>query len=271
MGSGRIWYSGQTKAPLIALTFDDGPDPRYTPAILNILRAYHIPATFFVRGDMLRAYPDLGRRIVMEGHIIGNHTETHSHIEKEHNPDVFRELTQCEHDIEKITGVRSYLFRPPRGWWNATVFQDALHENYYIILWNLALEHHTAHNPNDLCRRVIRLARPGDIILLHDGFAGKSDARRATVLALEPLILGLRQRGYTFTTIPELLHIVGNEHVSLPKASARQFMLKESVQSIVGSPYPERRFLESRNGYRPHPAIGGDPMLSTWHSPAGSG
>jgi peptidoglycan/xylan/chitin deacetylase (PgdA/CDA1 family) len=212
--SGRILYAAHTGARVVALTFDDGPDPRYTPRILNILKARHVRATFFVCGRMLGAHPGLARRIVQEGHVLGNHTETHPHLETERNPDIRSELDRCEQRIEAATGERTYLFRPPRGFWNPAVFGDATKEGYDIILWSLAFDHQAIRNPDALRRRVVRLAQPGDIILLHDGSLGASIKRADTVRELDSLIVGLRQRGFRFATVPEMLHVAGNAPIS---------------------------------------------------------
>lgn len=207
MRSGRIFYAAHTKERVVALTFDDGPDPRYTPRVLDILKAHHIHATFFLCGKMLTAHPELGRRIVAEGHAIGNHTETHPHLEVESNPLARREISDCTEHIEAITGQRTFLFRPPRGLWNADVFSDARQTGYNVILWSLAFDRQAVHDSRILGRRVVRLAKPGDIILMHDGSTDHTDIRRPTLRELNNIINGLEKRGYHFATVPALLHL----------------------------------------------------------------
>ncbi len=211
MHSGRIYYSAKTRDKVVALTFDDGPDPRYTGRVLDILKKNKIHATFFVCGKMLEANPELGRRIVADGHVLGNHTETHPHLETMGNPSARLELQRCEDRIESITGRRTYLFRPPRGLWNRAVFDDARRAGYSIILWSLAFERQAVKDSSILGRRVVRLAKPGDIILIHDGSVSKFDERAPTLRELAGIIEGLQKRGYRFTTVPELLKIRGND------------------------------------------------------------
>src|SRR5258708_10476387 len=117
--SGSIYRSGSRSTKTIALTFDDGPDPRYTPAVLDILKAQGVKATFFVCGNMLERHPELGERIIAEGHGIGNHSMTHAHLERLRNSAGRHEIFYCEHQIERLLGTRTHPFRPPRGLLNA--------------------------------------------------------------------------------------------------------------------------------------------------------
>jgi peptidoglycan/xylan/chitin deacetylase (PgdA/CDA1 family) len=214
MRSGRIYYSAKTKDKVVALTFDDGPDPRYTGQVLNILKEHKVRATFFVCGKMLKANPELAKRILAEGHALGNHTDTHPHLERMGNPGARLELETCESQIEAITGQRTYMFRPPRGLWNSAVFDDARRSGYSIILWSLAFDRQAVKDSSVLRRRVVRLAKAGDIILMHDGSTDpQADIRKPTVRELDAMITGLEQRGFSFSTVPDLLHIRGNRMV----------------------------------------------------------
>lgn len=210
--SGHVLYHGSAARRVVSLTFDDGPDPRYTPQILDILKAQHIRATFFVCGKRLAEYPDLGKRIVAEGHLIGNHTDTHTSILGEPPSAARREIDLCDARIEQITGVRSHLFRPPKGLWNAAAYRSALSSGHTLVLWSLAFDRVAMRSSlGRQGRRVVRLARPGDIILLHDGSLSRSDERRTTVRELPDLIAGLRRRGFGFVTVTEMLRIAGDE------------------------------------------------------------
>lgn len=211
MRSGRIFASAATHERVVALTFDDGPDPRYTPRVLDILRRTHVKATFFVVGKMVERYPDIARRIANEGHVLGNHSETHPHMEVEANPQARREIDQCEQRIESIAGERTHLFRPPFGLWDPAVFGDVRRQGYNIILWSLAFERVKIRDSGALRRRIVRLARPGDVLLLHDGSASRRDERGPMIRELPGIIDGLKHRGFRFATIPELLHIAGDE------------------------------------------------------------
>ncbi len=214
MRSGRIYHSARTTERVVALTFDDGPDPRYTGRVLDILGEHRIHATFFVCGKMLEANPALGRRLVAEGHVLGNHTETHPHLERMSNPSARMELAACESEIETVTGERTFLFRPPRGLWNPAVFEDARRAGYSIILWSLAFDRQAVKDSGILRRRVVRLAKPGDIILMHDGSTDPhADIRHPTLTELDAIVTGLARRGFRFATVPDMLHIRGSKTI----------------------------------------------------------
>src|SRR5437868_4015192 len=172
MRSGSIYRSGPRSSKTVALTFDDGPDPRYTPAVLDILKAQGVKATFFVCGNMLERHPELGERILAEGHVIGNHSMTHAHLERLRVSAGRHEIVDCERQIERLLGTRTHLFRPPRGLWNAGEFREASKNHFKMVLWSLAFDRDAIHDSQALRRRVVRLARPGDIILMHDGAYG---------------------------------------------------------------------------------------------------
>ncbi len=209
--SGKVFYCGPRMGKRIAITFDDGPDSRYTGRVLDILRKRRIKATFFVCGSMLRQNPALGRRIVAEGHVIGNHTDSHPHLELEHNPLARREIDGCAKEIQRVTGVHTTLFRPPRGLWNADTFQDARRAGYSIVLWSLAFDRQAVKDSHILRDRVLRLAKPGDILLMHDGSTDPSaDIRQPTLRELDAILTGLEQKGFSFVTVPDLLHVHGS-------------------------------------------------------------
>lgn len=191
----------------VALTFDDGPDPRYTPAVLAILARYHVHATFFVEGRFVRAHPELARKIVTQGHVLGNHTDTHPYLNREDTAGVRREIDGCDNALRDTLGLCAFLFRPPRGLWNRTIYDETRRRGDHLILWTVALEHHDTPIPRAMSERALRLLRPGGILLLHDGGSAPRDS---TVAALPLLLDGLRSAGYTCVTVPDLLHIPGN-------------------------------------------------------------
>jgi len=223
MHSGLVISHGPTSEPEISLSFDDGPDPTYTPRILNILKQYGVKATFFEQGRMIRLYPQLSRRVITEGHVLGNHTETHPYIERLSRSGVRSEIDGCDEALLSYVGVRTYLFRPPRGAWNPTIFHDAKMRQDHIVLWSVALEHADTPLPDEMAARVLRLVRPGAIVLMHDG---ARTSRESTVEALPMLLDGLKARGYRIVTIPELLNIPGNDLVPNPRANIRPAQIR---------------------------------------------
>lgn len=203
--SGYLFWRGDGRAREVALTFDDGPDPRYTPRVLAILKRFGVPATFFEIGKMVRAHPDLTRDVVAAGCVVGNHTETHPYLERKSDDGVRREIDAAADALEQADGIRTALFRPPRGHWNPTIFRAVRRDHDRIILWTVAVEHSDAHTPAQMAARALSMARPGAIFLLHDG----GPPRERTVQALPLLIDGLQRRHYRFVTIPDLLHVPG--------------------------------------------------------------
>ena len=195
------------KVKQVALTFDDGPDPRYTPHVLDILRRYNVSATFFVEGRFVRAHPELARRILAEGHVLGNHTDTHPYLNRQSATAVRTEIEGCDRALQTTLNLHTFLFRPPRGLWNPIIYREMQRRGDHLILWTVALEHQDAPTPPAMAARVLRLLRPGGIVLLHDG---GSAPREMTVAALPLLLDGLQTRGYRCVTVPDLLHIPGN-------------------------------------------------------------
>jgi peptidoglycan/xylan/chitin deacetylase (PgdA/CDA1 family) len=206
--SNMLWGSTavhrvRTTEKVVALTYDDGPHPVYTPQILSILRKYRVKATFFMIGKNMDKYPEIVRRVVADGHAIGNHTYTHpSDINADSRAQAKGEMEACEKTIERLTGRRSYLFRPPKGFMDEIVYSAAKRMGYRTILWTVCADNHTAPTPRLMADRVLSQVRPGAIVLIHDGYL---PIRWKDVRATPLIIEGLRREGYRFVTIPELL------------------------------------------------------------------
>jgi peptidoglycan/xylan/chitin deacetylase (PgdA/CDA1 family) len=192
---------------LVALTFDDGPDPRWTPLVLETLKRYKVRATFFVIGEQAELYPELVQRIHSEGHELGNHTYSHpNRMQKESFEELREEVRRCNEVIERITGVRPKLFRPPMGLMNYFIHTAAQVEGLTVVYWTVSADHHDAPTPQAMANRVMRLIHPYGIILMHDG---RTKERWKDVKALPLIIEGLKKRGYHFVTVSELLHTTG--------------------------------------------------------------
>ncbi|MGE5554572.1 MAG: polysaccharide deacetylase family protein [Betaproteobacteria bacterium] len=194
-------YSVPTRDKVVALTVDDGPDPRFTPAILSVLERERVPATFFVVGQNVAAHPDLVRRAVQDGCEVGNHTYSHPEMAGLTPEALTAEIARDETEIVAATGRHAVYFRPPKGYLDRRSFQVIQDAGYRVILWSVALEHHDLLTPAAMAERVFEKVEPGAIILLHDG---RID-RALSVEALPLIIRGLRQRGYRFLTVSQLL------------------------------------------------------------------
>ncbi len=204
----QVQLGGKEKA--IALTFDDGPWPQTTVQVLNILRQNNIKATFFWIGRNLKKHPDIARQVVAEGHAIGNHTWHHWYFHM--NPaTAAAEIENTSKLIYQTTGVQTFLFRPPGGFLNNGLVAYARSKNYGIMMWNSEPgEFQPRNTAAAYVKNVLNLAKPGGIVLLHD-------VHPKSVLALPQIIAGLRQRGYRFVTVPELLEMQAQAPKSKPK------------------------------------------------------
>ena len=185
----------------VALTFDDGPHPKYTPEILDILEEYGVEATFFAVGTNAEMYPGLIAREVAEGHEVGNHTYNHYHTANLDAATFRRDVMACDSALEKITGERVRLFRPPEGVCTEEISRLCEEKDYRIILWSVDTRD-WAHVPVDaICRNVMSNTKNGSIILMHD-FIGKNSP---TPAVLRRIIPGLQEAGFEFVTVSQLL------------------------------------------------------------------
>ena len=213
---GKVYYKGSPAEKVVALTFDDGPNEPYTSQILDILKENDIKATFFVIGKNVELYPDIARRILAEGNVLGNHSYSHNanHALSEYGS---RDLEQAERVIFDITGVQPHLYRPPHGKKTPWELENIQDDNMIEVTWSASAndQHDVAFigkpSVSQYVKNIVRAARPGAIILLHDGFGAihntpKSD-KSFTVQALPLIIEQLRAEGYQFVTVPELLNV----------------------------------------------------------------
>jgi peptidoglycan/xylan/chitin deacetylase (PgdA/CDA1 family) len=203
----------QTDRPIVALTFDDGPDPRFTPAVLDLLRRHQARATFFLIGQNALAHPDLVARELDGGHEIGNHTFDHPDLELLASYQVDEEIERGADAIRDAGAPRPTLFRPPRGLTDEVVGVLADAERYRTIFWELTLEHYADHMPVDeAVARLLERVVPGTIILAHDGgLPNRIDPhgqdRTRTIEALPALLEGLDRKGYRIVDVSELLRV----------------------------------------------------------------
>lgn len=183
----------------IALTFDDGPHPNYTPKLLQILGRSQVPATFFVVGERAEEYPDLIRAEAAAGDEIGNHTYDHVSLVKIPPGYVATEIGACGNVIKSITGQTPTLFRPPGGEYNEDVVRQAQALGYRMILYSDDPGDYADPGTGLIETRTLDTIQDGGIILLHDG----SDQ---TLTVLSTLIRRLEARGFRFVTVTRLLH-----------------------------------------------------------------
>jgi peptidoglycan/xylan/chitin deacetylase (PgdA/CDA1 family) len=188
-------------SPYIAMTFDDGPNEKLTPKLLDLLAQHHIHATFFVLGENAIQHPEILKRAVQEGHEIGNHSWSHPNLAKASEETVRSQIKRTEDLITNVIGSRPTLFRPPYG--SLTAHQKHfIHDQlaYEIILWEVDPLDWKKPGPNIVSTRIVKETRPGSIILAHDIHAQTIEAMPATFTELE-------NKGFKFVTVTELLKL----------------------------------------------------------------
>lgn len=210
---------------IVAITFDDGPNPIYTPQILDILKEKQVKATFFVVGLHVKKYPEIAKRIVNEGHDIGNHTYTHKEMAATTRRMVKAQIHKTAAVIERVTGVKTKLFRPPRGIYSTASKKIIVNEEgYNLILWTVSSVDWRQIKPRAILRRISRYVRPGAILLFHDSGAlvrREGASRENTVESLPMVIDYLHAKGYKMVTVSEMLRRLEEEELE-PTGILRQ-------------------------------------------------
>ncbi|MGE8207781.1 polysaccharide deacetylase family protein [Heyndrickxia sp. NPDC080065] len=202
--SGEVFWEVKTKEKMVALTFDDGPHPLYTPQILDTLAKYRAKATFFVIGAHAAEYPYIIKRQVDEGHEIANHTYNHNYRLYKNANYLKNELKKTSNTIQSIAGYQPSLFRPVGGYYNDLIINTAVKNDYRVIMWSWNHDTKDWRKPgvNKIINNVISDTRPGDIILLHDAGGDRSQ----TVKALDKILAALQKKGYECVTVSEMLY-----------------------------------------------------------------
>ncbi|MFF2015133.1 polysaccharide deacetylase family protein [Paenibacillus sp. NPDC058177] len=191
---------------IIALTFDDVPDPRFTPQLLDVLRKYKVKATFFVVGSRAEKHPGLVARMIREGHVIGNHSYNHPQFVKLRLNDFRTQIVRTENILQAIAGYKPRLIRPPYGDINEQQLKWAKSHGYKLVNWNVDSLDWKGLSKTQVKNNILSHAGKGAIILQHGG-GGHGSNLRGSIQALPEVITSLRQRGYTFVTVPQLLQI----------------------------------------------------------------
>lgn len=179
----------------IALTFDDGPHPVYTPKLLDGLKKRGVVATFFVTGQNAKEYPEIIKRMSEDGHLIGNHTYSHIQLTKSNREEFRAELVKTNEVLREITGKDASFVRPPYGSWDKS-FETEL--NMFPVLWNIDPLDWCCNNADCIVQKVERKTKENSIILLHDYYD-------TSVQAALRIIDDLTKQGYQFVTVDEIL------------------------------------------------------------------
>lgn len=192
--------SGGSHGNELALTFDDGPGP-YTQQLVATLDRLHVRATFFAIGSQERYFSPGTIAEIKSGDVVGDHTETHPMMATLSPHEQYEELFDQMAQIEVIGGRRPRLFRPPYGSFDATTFKELHHLHLLMVLWSVDTSDYTLPGVSAIVHTALAGAKPGAIILMHDGGGNREE----TIAALPAIVRGLRKRGLRPVTVPQLL------------------------------------------------------------------
>lgn len=187
--------------PMIALTFDDGPYPKVTGHILDVLEKNGVCATFFVLGSRIEGHEDMLTRMDELGCEIGNHSFSHADLTRLSKADCQRELSDTDAEIRRVTGHEASVVRPPYGYYNKTVMSAAERP---LILWTVDTNDWRGKAPGEIADYVIQQAKEGSVILMHDQQTQTADA-------MEMIIPTLIEEGFRFVTVSELIRLTGGQ------------------------------------------------------------
>ena len=187
--------------PMIALTFDDGPYPKVTGHILDVLEKNGVCATFFVLGSRIEGREDVLTRMEELGCEIGNHSFSHADLTRLSKADCQRELSDTDAEIRRVTGHEASVVRPPYGYYNKTVMSAA---GRPLILWTVDTNDWRGKAPGEIADYVIQQAKEGSVILMHDQQTQTADA-------MEMIIPTLIDEGFRFVTVSELIRLTGGQ------------------------------------------------------------
>ena len=185
----------KTEKKRIALTFDDGPHPIYTPQMLELLKEEQVPATFFLLGENVELYGDVVKEIAREGHLIGNHTYHHVQVTSLSLDEACKEIQETSDLIEELTGTGTEYVRPPFGTWNEEL-EERL--NLIPVMWSIDTRDWMTQNVDWIVREAVKHAKDHDIILMHDSY-------QSTVDAVKRVIEQLEAEGFEFVTVDEII------------------------------------------------------------------
>ncbi len=194
---GATVYRGASNEKCVALTFDDGPKPGVTEPLLDVLTSAHVPATFFVIGKHIEEYPQLAKSISAAGMEIDNHSYTHRSLTAISKREAEQEMLETQAAVLAITGTMPRYVRPPGGNWNNSVAAIARQWGLTPCMWSVDAFDAEIIGAQKVAEAVLSQAKPGSIILMHNG-------KVSTLQALPDILRVLRSRGYRFVTVSEL-------------------------------------------------------------------
>lgn len=197
-----VFVNGDTAKKQVSLTFDDGPDGRITPKILEILKQNNVKGNFFFTGENVVKYPSVVKKTYQEGNLVLNHSYNHLDFKKENNDTVKNQILRTENEIFKIIGKKPAIMRPPYGDIDERIVKDILQTGNKAVIWSIDTLDWSQKERDNIIKNVLDNLRPGDIILMHSN-SDKSE----TAAALPKIISGIKEKGYEIVTLDKLLDI----------------------------------------------------------------
>jgi peptidoglycan/xylan/chitin deacetylase (PgdA/CDA1 family) len=205
-------YHQPSAGKLVAITFDDGPSPLWTPRILIELERAGVKATFFMLGKHVALYPQIARQVAKEGHEIENHSYNHNVLIYYKMEELQKEIKDTEKIIKELTGKTTKYFRPPKALLTRSEKKKIREMGYEVVLWSLNSKDWVTFDNKYIIKYLVKNVQPGDIILFHDSgrvFGTEGGDRKETVLSIVGLVKKLQEKGYRFVTVDELLRSRG--------------------------------------------------------------
>lgn len=210
----RVIVNGSGSGNKVALTIDDGPHPLITSLFLETLRKHDVKATFFVVGEKVEECPELLRRMVEEGHEIGNHTYSHPRLKNLSEAETLAQLRACQMVVGRVSGRPINLLRPPGGGVASHVLRAATAANSTVVLWTHNTNDWLKISPEEIAANALRDLRPGSVILMHQG-------DMLSVRALPLIIEGVAKKGLHLTTVSDMIADTPPQPLSIPEIMAR--------------------------------------------------
>ncbi len=205
---GELPFRGVTEEKVVALTFDDGPNEPFTSRLLDVLDRRAVRATFFQVGRCADRFPSTTRRVLQSGHVLGNHSFSHSFTRYFTEPDQRREIERAQEVLQRVAGVTPALYRPP---WLCSwpwVLRSVSDQGLQVVSGTFGHPLEIFQPSGErMAAAAAKITRPGSMIIFHDGQEARGGRRDQTVAAVAPLIDRLRDWGYRFVTVDELLGV----------------------------------------------------------------
>lgn len=194
-------FSGPYNKAEVAITFDDGPDLVHTPRALDNLKKYGVKATFFLLGENVEKYPDVAKRIVAEGHVVGNHSYNHPNFSKVTQEEYHNQILKAGEIIKGIGGYFPKFIRPPYGFINEEQLKWATEQSFMTVQWSIDTLDWKGLSAEEITETVLANAFPGSVILQHTAPDGML---QGSVEALDKMIPQLQSKGARFVTLPKM-------------------------------------------------------------------